>query len=372
MRERQTIRADLPALARLTYLNTGTAGPLPVAVADAMHDALKEDVERGRISGRRYAKIDAMLATLRETLAGLFGAAPNEVVLTSGTVDGLEIVLDRISLSPGQRVVTTDLEHPAALDLLHHWAARRSVDVVAVGIAGRPDEEAIRILADALETRAGLLLVSHVGWASGRVLPIAGLAARARKAGVPILVDGAQAAGSIDIDFAALGVDFYALPGQKWLLGPEGTGVLLVARGSLERLAGHGPVPEAAITFERGAKSKQLWAGLAAALAWRTVQGDHRELLAAGREMAAGLRRELAKLPGVSVATPAHAAGLVAFSLAGHDPADVVAALGARRIAVRDIPGTDLIRASCAFFTTPDDIAALTGTIVALASEAAQ
>ena len=79
--------------------------------------------------------------------------------------------------------------------------------------------------------RTKLVALSHVLWANGRVLPMRAISDAAHAVGAPVLADGAQGAGAIDVDPAALGVDAYAGPGQKWLCGPNGVGFLWVAEG---------------------------------------------------------------------------------------------------------------------------------------------
>ena len=83
--------------------------------------------------------------------------------------------------------------------------------------------------------RTRLVALSHVLWANGRILPLREIAEAAHAAGAPVLVDGAQGVGAIDVDPAALGVDAYAGPGQKWLCGPNGVGFLWLADGFEER-----------------------------------------------------------------------------------------------------------------------------------------
>ncbi|MCR8549179.1 aminotransferase class V-fold PLP-dependent enzyme [Salipiger sp. P9] len=370
MRDLSDIRADLPALARLGYLNTGTAGPMPAVAADAMRRAIAEDAERGRISGKRFVKIDEMMERCRVGMAGIVGAQPEQIALTSGTVDGLSIVLDRLTLPPGARLLTSDMEHPAALGLLRSFAARRGLVVEGLALEGTDDAEAAARVAAALKTPAALLMLSHVGYANGRVLPLPQIAAAARAANVPLLVDGAQAAGAIALDLVALGVDFYAWPGQKWLMGPEGAGALYIAPDALSLLGGASSPPETAKDVQRGTLPKPVWAGMEAALDWRAAQGSEAELTAATAEAAEAMRSALAQVPGVELAEAPRMAGLVCFAMAGQEAGAVLMALGKTRLAGRDVPGPAPVRLSCGFFTSPDEIAATAGTLATLTTDA--
>ncbi|GAA1010608.1 cysteine lyase [Acrocarpospora pleiomorpha] len=338
------VRADIPALDGLVYLNTGTVGPLPRQVRDAMVAVLDTDLARGRASGRRFARIAEGFEQARALLAGLVRADAGEIALTSGTTDGIEQVLASIPWSPGDRVLTTSLEHPDVLAAVRATARRHDLRLVLAGTSGQaPEEIGSSVIAAAEGVR--LIVVSHVTYGAGAVLPIERIAAGAR--GARVLVDGAQAVGALDVDVHALGADFYAFPGQKWLLGPEGTGALVVTRGAHHRPAS---------AFESGTKSAMLWAGLRAAVRWREEHG-HERLLDAVRLGAALARSRLAGIPGIQVLTPAPHAGLVAFRLPGADPLAVATALGGRRIATRGIAEIDAVRLSCGPFTTGSELA---------------
>lgn len=372
MRELTEIRSDLPALASLGYLNTGTAGAMPARAAQAMRQAITEDEERGRISGKRFMKIDEMIARCRAQMAGIVGAEPDRVALTSGTVDGLSIILDRMTFAPGARLLTSDLEHPAALKLLDAFAARHALKVVILPLDGSSDAETLALLETAMAEGAALLMLSHVGYASGRVLPLKQITRAATAAQVPVLVDGAQAVGAIAVDVMDLDVAFYAWPGQKWLMGPEGAGALFVAERAMALLAGAGPLPETATALQRGTLSKPIWAGMEAALDWRAEQGSEAELLAAGAASAAAMREAVSGVPGVTLSDAETMASLVCLALDGMEAGAVLMGLGRARLAGRDVPGAHPVRLSCTFFTSPEEIAATAATLASLSEDHAR
>ncbi|HWU04366.1 MAG TPA: aminotransferase class V-fold PLP-dependent enzyme [Novosphingobium sp.] len=342
------IRAGLPALHAQIYLNSGTVGPLPAVVAQAMRDAVSEDELRGRASGRRFAKIHALLADCRERLGVLVGVSGHEIALTSGTTEGLAIALDRLDWLPGERIVTSDLEHPDVIALLEALKGRRGVDIVTVAMAGLDDAAAVEAFAQVLAPGAKLALLSHVAFGSGRVLPIKAIAAAAHAVGAQVVVDGAQAVGAIVVDVPALGADAYAFPGQKWLMGPEGSGALVLRRSGVD-----------ASVWERGTAPKAIWAGLQAALVWRAELGREAALAARIARVREDLRTVLAAHAHVTVITPPDGAGLLTFRLDGADGPHALQRLSARRIAARDIPGTDWVRLSAGIFVSAADVAAV-------------
>jgi len=207
-----------------------------------------------------------------------------------------------------------------------------------------------------------LIALSHVAWTTGHVLPVGALAGR----GVPVLVDGAQAVGAVPVDVSALGCDFYTVSGQKWLLGPDGTGALYVRPERLEGLVVPFPsyfgmrsyeetgdfLPlEGAGRFEPGTIPAPTLAGLVASIEFARSAGSERfaraqELAGRCRELLAG-RVEVVTEPGQST--------LVSFRPRG-DAAETVGRLLERGVVVRDLPGHGWIRASIGFWTAEEEL----------------
>jgi L-cysteine/cystine lyase len=339
-------RARFPVLDRIAYLNAGTFGPLAASTARAMAAEVERDLAEGR-SGLEYLEHALRLrARVREALARLVGAPAEHVALTTSTTDGCNVVVAGLGLSPRDEVVTTTDEHPGLLLPLRVSGAR----VVVVP----PDPDAILA---AVTPRTRLVAVSQVLWTTGRVLPVAELRAAS---GVPILVDGAQSVGAIPV--AASGVDFLTISGQKWLCGPDSTGAVVVA--DPERLGVTWPSyfsqvaiePDGAFTpqpgarrFEAGWWSPSVAAGLLDALGTRPPWWHERAVATAERCRALLDERH-------EVVLPAERSTLVAFRPSGEAPTEVVARLLAHDVHVREIPGTGLVRVSCGWWTSDDDL----------------
>lgn len=341
-------RAQFPVLERYAYLNAGTNGPLPRAVKEAIEAQLGRDLEQGR-SGHEY--IDEYLARrerLRDAFAALLGTSAELVALSDSTTRGCRTVLAGLGLGPEDEVVTAEEEHFGLL-----WP----LQAAGVRIVTAPaDEDA---LLGAVTPRTRLVAVSHVLWTTGRKLDLTRLR---QPDGPPLLADGAQSAGAIPPDLD--GADFYTVSAQKWLCGPEGTGALFVRDPERLRLAlpGHfsgvmsapgglEPKPGAA-RFDAGWTAGATLAGLEAALA---CHPDWRYDAAAA---SAARCRELLE-PLVDVVTPPGQSTLVSFQPPGV-AADLVAALGERGVVVRELPGRNLVRASCGWWTNEDDLEGLT------------
>jgi L-cysteine/cystine lyase len=351
------VRAGLPVLERFAYLNAGTNGPLPRRASEAMARELERDLREGRSSKPYFEAMLEGREELRRTLAGVLGAAPENVALASSTTEGCNVVLTGLSIGPGDEVVTTDSEHPGLFGGLRASGA----DLRVVAVRDHPAAEALAALDAAITPRTRLIALSHVSWLTGAFFPVGELAGR----GVPLLVDGAQAAGAIPVDVAELGCDFYTVSAQKWLLGPDVTGALYVHPQRTEELRMTFPsygswdweaeepytARAGAARFDPGWIASASIAGLREALAFADEAGDER--FARARTAAERCRALLAERH--DVVTEPDQATLVTWKAAG-DSAAVVARLAEAGVIVRDLPGLGWVRVSCGFWTSDDDL----------------
>jgi L-cysteine/cystine lyase len=352
------IRLELPVLDQLAYLNAGTFGPLPRRTAEVMVAEQLAELEHGRSGASYWERARGLRERVRRAIAGLVGAEPEDLALTRSTTDGCNVVVAGLGLEPGDEVVTTDCEHFGLLGALAASGARVRVAAIRDRTA---DEAAAAVLAECTP-RTRLIAISHVVWTTGQLMAVRELAGT----GPPILVDGAQGAGAVTVDVRELGCDFYTVSGQKWLLGPDGTGALYVAPGRVEELAiafpsyysqsaheqdGAFEATAGAPRFDVGTIPVPVLAGLEQSIELakrvgldrferaRTMAERCRELLAA--------RAEVVTEPGQST--------LVTFQPPA-DPAEAVERLAARGVVVRELPGLGWVRASVGFWTSEDDL----------------
>jgi L-cysteine/cystine lyase len=352
-------RAQFPVLERYAYLNAGTMGPLSRDAGEAMAEAARHDIDRGRGGRSYFEQMLALREGVRQRIAALLGVSGEHVALTMSTTDSIHVVVSGLRLGAGDEVVTTDSEHPGLILPLHSSGAR----VVVAELSGRPAAEAKQAILDRVTERTRLIALSHVLWTTGHVVPVRELR---RETGLPVLVDGAQSAGAIDVDANA--VDFYTVSCQKWLCGPDPLGALHVADpGALaivlptyfaqESYEPDGSfVPRSgAQRFDSGWLSVPSLAGLVAAM---DVVPEWRFRRAA--DAAATCRAALAEKFDV-VTEPGHAT-LVAFRPHG-DPAEQAAAAYEAGVVIRDLPGTGMLRASCGYWTSDEDIERLVAAV---------
>ncbi len=364
------MRAALPSLAREAYLNTGGAGPLPRAASDAIAAAVAGSLARGRMSMEAALEARARQAELREAVGRLLGAPGDEVALAGSSTGAMNVVIWGIDWRPGDELVTTNLEHPGLSVPLAVAGRRLGVRVRVLDLAdGSEDLEAAVARVAGPHTR--LVALSHVAWGTGARLDVEGAARAARAAGALTLVDGAQGAGAVAADPRALGVDAYAVPAQKWLLGPEGLGALWVAPEAMGRLdltasgfeSGTDHTPLGGVIPHPGARRYEvstlpsaLVPGWLASLAWLEDLGLEWVHARTGA-MARAARARLDGLPGVRVLTPAGGeGGLLTFTVDGADPEAAADALAARGVILRWVPSPRALRISTGFFTDEEDL----------------
>jgi L-cysteine/cystine lyase len=341
------VRARFPVLERLAYLNAGTFGPLSSHTMAAVQAELANDLECGRSGKAYWDRSIELRAVLAQQLAVLVGVRAEHVALTASTTDGCNIVLAGLDLQPGDEIVTTTHEHFGLVGPLHASGAR----VVAV----EPETEA---LLAAVTPRTRLVAVSHVLWTTGQILPVHELRERA---GVPILVDGAQSVGVFPVD--ASGLDFYTVSGQKWLCGPDSTGALVIADPESLRVARPSSFaqlrydPDGSYDPRPGAERFQPnWIPISSIVGLTAALQDLPEWR---HERAAAQAEQLRELlfGRVEVLVPEARATLVSFRPPDDDDAaGVVARLAQAGVIVRDLPGRGLVRASVGWWTSDDDL----------------
>lgn len=320
----------------MIYLDHGaTSFPKPPAVQRAVQYAMERCANPGR--GGHSAAMEAaeQVYRCRETAAGFFSCQPEQVVFTSNCTHGLNLAINTL-VKPGDIVLISGFEHNSVTRPLHALGTQ-------IRVAGRrlfdPTDTLTQFEAG-LKAGAKAAVFSHVSNAFGYILPVQELSQLCRRYGVPFVIDAAQSAGSLPVDFSALGADFIAMPGHKGLLGPQGTGILLCGRVPKPLLFGGtgsasmdqtmpDALPDGA---EAGTLNVPGIAGLNAGIDYVNRLGlktifsrQHRQL----QRCADGLQRM-----GLYAFRGAHQAGTLSF-LPGMDCEEAAAILAKRNIAVR-------------------------------------
>jgi L-cysteine/cystine lyase len=363
------LRAELPALQSQVYFNTGTSGPMPGRVHAAMLTELERQLTQGRSSMAHFAEFFRLKDELRQQLAPLLGCAPSEVAITGSTTEGMNLVTLGVNWQPGDEAITTDLEHAGALLPLFAARDRFGMTIKVADVAGRP-EEAAAIIGRLITPRTKLISISHVSFITGAVLPVRAICEVAHRHGVLVLVDGAQSFAAMDVNVKELGCDFYTGPGQKWVCGPEGVGVLYASQQAVsqvgvtfaayftvDKYSYGGMLPHAdARKFEQGTAQAAVLAGYLEALRWFREEVGPQWAYDRVRHLARYAREALLAVPAVRMLTPADSAGLLTFQVEGQTPDAVVARLTEAGITARTVPEPGGVRIATGFYNTEEEI----------------
>jgi L-cysteine/cystine lyase len=256
---------------------------------------------------------------------------------------------------------------------LYQLRDRYGIVIRVADIGEKGERPVLKPVADLVTPRTRLISLSHVSWMTGARLNISEVGYMGREWGIPVLIDGAQSAGAIPLDMHALNIDFYSVPMQKWLCGPDGTGALYVRRGAFSyvRPTYVGPwsakheegieweLLDTAQRFETGGgRQTAALAGQVAALDWLESVVGYQWLYERIAALSTYAFHALSEIPGLSMLTPRPGeSGLVAFRLDGKDEVEVVKVLAEKHnILIRNIPSTHALRISTGFYNTEEEI----------------
>ncbi|MGM0574791.1 MAG: cysteine desulfurase [Myxococcota bacterium] len=386
----EAIRAQFPCLHQeihgnpLVYLDSAASAQKPQVVLDAMTRLYSHDyanVHRG-VHALSVRSTQA-LEDARETVRAFLNARETaEIVFTRGTTEGINLVAQtfgRVNVGPGDEVLITAMEHHSNIVPWQMLCEDKGAKLVVADIDDRgdlvvPDFE--RKLSD----RTKLAAIVHVSNALGTVNPVERLIEAAHDRGVPVLVDGAQAAPHAPVDVQALDCDFFVFSGHK-TYGPTGIGVLYAKRALLEEMPpwqGGGDMisrvtfegstwADVPAKFEAGTPHIAGAVGLAAALDFLTEAGLERVAAHEAEVLARGAAL-LDDIPGLRrIGTARRSAGVLSFVLDGVHPHDAGTILDNQGIAVRvghhcaqpvmerfGVPAT--IRASVGVYNTTEEM----------------
>ncbi len=365
------LRELLPITRDRIYMNTGWAGPTPTTALRRIAETLEQEALLGPASAAGVALGREAGRQATEAAAALLGASPDDVLLTHSTREGVNVVVYGIDWLPGDELLICDLEHPALTTPAKVLAERMEIVVKSapIGITSTP-AEALDLVKAAITERTRLVALSHIQYTCGLRLPIGEITQAAHAAGVPVLVDGAQSVGQIAVNVTDLRCDFYTMSGQKWPMGPTGTGALYVhpdKRDALEPMFSTNALEADRAAFRRGALGRfslvsdnpGLAAGLTESLRLVSEIGIDR-IEAHAMNLGNRLRERAASIEGCNLLSTTDqdaACGLVTLGLDGWPPEDLVATLQDRfAIVGRTVHGPDGVRFSCHYFNTSSEV----------------
>jgi isopenicillin-N epimerase len=314
----------------IIYLNSGTHSICPRRVREAV---TRYQLDYEKNPSRSLVEVWGKLWSVQKSLGRFLKADPKDLILRPNVTALLNEMIQGVPLEPGAELLVTDLEYGAIVNICRFVAERigGTLRVATLPFGGDPVEALVRQLSP--QTR--LLLVSHVMTSNGLKIDLERLSRETRKRGIYLVVDGAHAAGALDLDFSALPeVDFYAGNLHKWVMAPKGTAFGWVAKRHQEKLR---PLQAGWATFEACAPYSQFGEGadfprrflLQGCLDFSSFLGIQealdfwdevgaakiREQLQSLQGAAQSLAQEILKWPLLSPAVPSERGPLVSFAL---------------------------------------------------------
>ncbi len=379
-----TLRNLCPALANKTYFNYGGQGPLPTPSLEAMTTSWQRIQELGPFTTDVWPYISTETNKTRALLARICGVAPHRLALTENVTSGCVLPLWGLPFKAGDRLLISDCEHPGVVAACHELARREQLEIDNLpvqqfrqGREAQPETDAgvLQALNDCLRPRTKVVVLSHLLWNTGQLMPIAAVADHLHQHPQQpfLLVDAAQSMGQIPVGAAAQAADIYAFTGHKWTCGPEGLGGVALSERILNQanptligwrslrdetravINDPDPFHHDSRRFEIATSCVPLMAGLRQSLSLLSEEGSEQTRLQAIQSTSGELWQQLKELPGTTPLLEGEPpAGLVSFQLidpSRNNPADVVKILGSKGIWIRNLEEPICLRA-CTHITT--------------------
>lgn len=302
------------------YLNNGTLGPSPRVIVDAVTEHTRRVAET-RPPGVSWDDLKA-------SLADLLGGNAAGFVFPRNTTEAMNFIANGVEIGPGDAVLSTDHEHVGGLEPWKLITARRGarLDIVSLPHRARSSDELLESVWRGVTPDTRVICVSHMTFTTGTILPISALAARCDDRDIVLAVDGAHPPGMLDLDLDQVSGDMYASSPHKWLLAPQGTGMLYLGAPWRERLwptlasGGWDDLSLGAHRFNHlGTIDESRLAGLLAAVEWAAairmsrVEARVRYL----RDMLETGLRSIPNLDVVGAREEEQKGGMVSFALDG-------------------------------------------------------
>ena len=364
------VRAQLPTIDRYTYFNYGGQGLLPQPAIDRLQADPIHLQSLAPFSSAAYDWSLQAIDHLRTTLATQLGTTPDQITLTSNSTEGCNIALWGQPWHPGDHLVMTDCEHQGIIAIVQELQKRFNLDVTIAPVqqtlnGGDP----VQAIAQCFTPKTKLVVLSHILWNTGQVIPLEKLVPLCQSQSIQILVDGAQSVGVLPLNLDELGVEYYAFTTHKWWCGVPGIGALYVKESIREALRptaiGWRSIQTDAqgkpTAWEPGGKRYEISTAPVFAFPATTAAINFHPGSAADRyaQICANSRylwERLRSIPNVTcVSETPPESGLVPFVLQGMPHPRVIRSLEEQQIFVRLLLDPNCIRACTHYWTTTEE-----------------
>jgi L-cysteine/cystine lyase len=367
-------RQHFPALANKAYFNFGGQGPL----SDRALNAIIASYDQVQVNGPFSLSVNQwagqIIAAAKEAIASELRVPVANITLTENVTAGCNIALWGIDWQAGDEVIVGDCEHPGIIGILQEIATRTGIIIKICPIFDTlNDGDPLGAIATTLTPKTRLVVISHLIWNTGQVLPLKEICDLCHQQNVQVMVDAAQSVGCLALNLVEIGVDFYAFTGHKWCCGPAGVGGLYVSAAAMPSLkptfigwrgVKTWPSPvEVGLSddgsqYEVATSAYPLYVGLTEAIRLHQSWGTPEERYAKICEMSAYCWQTLNAIPAVSCLkdTPPQS-GLVSFTVEStQSHKAIVETLETRGFCLRTLTYPNCIRACTHYFTSHAEI----------------
>jgi len=370
-------RQKFPGLISKTYFNFGGQGTMPTSALQGIIDTHKYVQEVGPFGCEINDWLTSKVNLLRRAIATEVGATPQTITITENVTAGCNIALWGIDWREGDRILMTDCEHPGIIATVGEIRRRFGVKVSICRIMDTLNSgDPVEIIRSNLTANTRMVILSHLLWNTGQVLPIPEIAQACHnypaQQTIRVMVDAAQSVGLLDLNLPELEVDYYAFTGHKWLCGPAGVGGLYISKEAFAELnptfigwrsididdqAKPSAWKQNGAKFEVATSAYPEYEGLRNAIATHQEWGSKSDRYQRICELSKYLWSELQNMEQISCLknTPPEA-GLVSFRVRGVEHQQLVQALEKQGFLLRTIADPDCIRACVHYLTLPEEI----------------
>jgi selenocysteine lyase/cysteine desulfurase len=342
----EEFRAQMPVVAKWAYFDHAGVAPLPRPTADVLIEFARDNAANGVADWPRWR---TTVETVRQLGARLLGANTDEIAVIHNTTEGINAVAEGFPWQPGDNLVTLSSEFPSNL---YPWMNLADRGVETRQVAAQNERVDVAAVEQACDSRTRMIALSWVGYMTGWRNDLVRLSEIARKRGAFFFVDVIQGLGMFPLDVRDVPVDALAADGHKWLLGPEGAGLLYLRREHFGRLRATGvgwnsvrhsgdytntalDLKTDASRYEGGSHCLAAIAGFAQSLRMLVDVGPAKiseRLLDVTDRLCEGLSSA-----GLSIAScrdGERRSGIVAFDVPGRNPAEAKKAAKARGVII--------------------------------------
>jgi L-cysteine/cystine lyase len=379
-------RQQFPALQNKAYFNFGGQGPMPRVAMAAIYQAHEYIQEIGPFSNEVNRWINQETQQTRQTIAQALHVPTETITLTEDVTVGCNIALWGLEWRSGDHILLSDCEHPGVIAAIQEIQRRFGVKVSICPLKATLNEgDPVAVIAAHLRPNTRLVVISHILWNTGQVLPLAEIVAVCRDRSmqpsnpIRVLVDAAQSVGVLPLNLTEIGADFYAFTGHKWWCGAAGIGGLYVHPTAFESLkptfiGWRGVVKDQAgmpigwqpdgSRFEIATSDYALYSGLRAAIDLHNQWGTAEERYQQIQQKSCYLWQQLNELSDIAcLRTLPPQAGLVSFQVPGKSHNRLIQFLENKGFMLRTLLDPDCVRACVHYLTLESEIDRLVETI---------